>query len=48
MCGNTTKDRIRDGVKCEKVGVALVEDKMWESHLRWFEHVQERLVDASM
>nr|XP_009795963.1 PREDICTED: uncharacterized protein LOC104242585 [Nicotiana sylvestris]XP_016467879.1 PREDICTED: uncharacterized protein LOC107790467 [Nicotiana tabacum] len=42
MCGHTRKDRIRNEVIRNKVGVASVEDKLWESRLRWLGHVKRR------
>ncbi|XP_009601979.1 uncharacterized protein [Nicotiana tomentosiformis] len=35
MYGNTRRDKIRNGVIREKVGVAPVEDKMREARRRW-------------
>ncbi|KAF3637372.1 F-box protein PP2-A15 [Capsicum annuum] len=46
MCGCTRKDRIRNEVIRDKVGVASVEDKMREARLRWFSHVMWRSTDA--
>nr|XP_016437835.1 PREDICTED: uncharacterized protein LOC107763843 [Nicotiana tabacum] len=46
MCGHTRKDRIRNEVIKDKVGVAPVEDKLRESRLRWFEHVKRRDTDV--
>ncbi|XP_070049706.1 uncharacterized protein [Nicotiana tomentosiformis] len=46
MCGRTRRDRIRNEVIRDKVGVASVEDKMQESRLRWFGHVKRRSIDA--
>ncbi|KAK4372544.1 hypothetical protein RND71_007928 [Anisodus tanguticus] len=46
MCGHTRRDRIRNDDIREKVGVALVDDKMREARLRWFRHVQRRDTDA--
>nr|XP_016475021.1 PREDICTED: uncharacterized protein LOC107796733 [Nicotiana tabacum] len=42
------KDRIRNEVIRDKVGVTSVEDKLWESRLRWFGHVKRRDIDASV
>ena len=42
MCGHTRKDRIWNDVILEKIGVAPIEEKMTENHLRWFGHVQRR------
>ncbi|PHT30114.1 60S ribosomal protein L10a-3 [Capsicum baccatum] len=46
MCGLTKGDRVRNEIIREKVGVALVEDKMREGRLRWFGHVMRRSADA--
>ncbi|XP_070018347.1 uncharacterized protein [Nicotiana sylvestris] len=46
MCGRTKQDRIKNEAIRDRVGVASVEDKMWESWLRWFEHVRRRSIDA--
>ncbi|XP_070041089.1 uncharacterized protein [Nicotiana tomentosiformis] len=46
MCGHTYKDKIRNKVIGEKVGVAPVEDKLWESRLRWIGQVLRRDIDA--
>ncbi|KAM3252506.1 hypothetical protein P3L10_006576 [Capsicum annuum] len=46
MCGLTRGDRVQNETIREKVGVALVEDKMREVHLRWFGHVMRRGTDA--
>ncbi|XP_070025949.1 uncharacterized protein [Nicotiana sylvestris] len=39
-------DKIRNEDIREKVGVAPIEDKMWEARLRWFGHIQRRSIDA--
>ncbi|XP_019226232.1 PREDICTED: uncharacterized protein LOC109207714 [Nicotiana attenuata] len=46
MCGHTRKYKIRNEVIREKVCVASLEDKLRESRLRWFRHVQRRDIDA--
>ncbi|KAF3677843.1 Tubulin-folding cofactor B [Capsicum annuum] len=46
MCGLTRGDRVRNVTVREKVGVALLEDKMREGRLRWFGHVMRRGTDA--
>ncbi|PHU06924.1 hypothetical protein BC332_23413 [Capsicum chinense] len=46
MCGHTRKDRVRNAIIREKVGVNSVEDKMREVQLRWFGHVMRRGSDA--
>ena len=45
MCGHTIKDRIRNEHIRERVEVAPIAEKMVESRLRWFEHVQRRELD---
>ncbi|KAI0486585.1 hypothetical protein KFK09_029333 [Dendrobium nobile] len=42
MSGFTLKDRIQNEHIREKVGVASVEDKIRESHLRWLGHIKRR------
>ena len=42
MCGHT---RIHNDHIRERVGVASITDKMVESRLRWFEHIQRRESD---
>ncbi|PHU10973.1 Defensin-like protein 1 [Capsicum chinense] len=46
MFGCNRKDRIRNEVIQDKVGVVLVEAKMREARLRWFSHVMRRRTDA--
>ncbi|XP_070031589.1 uncharacterized protein [Nicotiana tomentosiformis] len=46
MCEHTRIDRIRNEVIRDKVGVAPIEDKMWEVRLKWFGHVRRRSTDA--
>ncbi|CAH9081006.1 unnamed protein product [Cuscuta epithymum] len=46
MCGHTRKERLKNEIIRQKVGVAHIEDKMQESRLRWFGHVGRRLSDA--
>ena len=43
MCGHTRLDKIRNEVIRNKVGLTSIADKMRESRLRWFWHVQRRL-----
>ncbi|XVF47947.1 hypothetical protein PTKIN_Ptkin03bG0150400 [Pterospermum kingtungense] len=42
MCGKTRKDRVRNETIQADLKVALIEDKMRESHLRWFGYVIRR------
>ena len=42
MCGLKMMDMIRNEISMDRVGVANIEDKMRESRLRWFGHVQKR------
>ncbi|PHU05222.1 hypothetical protein BC332_26044 [Capsicum chinense] len=46
MCGHTRKDRVRNEIIREKVGVDSVEDKMREVRLRWFGNVMRKGSDA--
>ena len=46
MCGLTRRNRVKNDVIQEKVGVASVEDKLREARLRWFGHVMRRGMDA--
>ncbi|XP_019254905.1 PREDICTED: uncharacterized protein LOC109233471 [Nicotiana attenuata] len=46
MCGLTRLDKIRNEVIREKVGVALVDEKMREARLRWYGNVRRRSPDA--
>ncbi|PHT92341.1 Meiotic recombination protein SPO11-2 [Capsicum annuum] len=46
MYGHIRKDRVRNEIIREKVGVASVENKLREVRLRWFGHVMRRDLDA--
>ncbi|XP_047267610.1 uncharacterized protein LOC124898038 [Capsicum annuum] len=46
MCGQTKKDRVRNEIIQEKVGMASVEDKMREVRLHWFMNVMSKDDDA--
>ena len=46
MSGHTRMDRIRNEVIRSKVGVAPIENKVREGHLRWYRHIQHRSVEA--
>ena len=39
------EDKIRNKDINLKIGVAPIDEKMRESHLRWFGHVQRRLIN---
>ena len=42
MCGKTKKDKIRNECFLEHSTVASIGDKLTQTHLRWFGHVQHR------
>ena len=42
MCGHTRKDRVRNDDIRDRVGVAPIEEKLVQHHLRWFGHIQCR------
>ena len=46
MSGKTRQDRIRNDTIRERVRVAPIVEKLVENRLRWFGHVERRLVDA--
>jgi len=46
MCGNTRRDKVTNKDILTKTGVAPKEKKMRENHLRWFDHVRCRPIDA--
>ena len=46
MCGNTRLDKIRNEYIRQKVGIAPIDEKMRETRLRWFGHVNRRPLDA--
>ena len=46
MCGHTRKNKIRNEVIRNKVGVVPIEEKMRENRLRWFDHMRRRLRNA--
>ncbi|PKA63692.1 hypothetical protein AXF42_Ash016976 [Apostasia shenzhenica] len=46
MCGYTRKDRMRNEYIRKKVGVASIEDKLRESRLRWFGHLNRMPIEA--
>ena len=48
ICGKIKKDKIRNELFQEHLGVAIIGDKIRESRLKWFGHVQRRLVRKSL
>ena len=46
MCGKIRMDKIRNKDIRSLVGVAPIEEKMRENHLRWFDHIERRSIDA--
>ncbi|KAG2628271.1 hypothetical protein PVAP13_3KG505100 [Panicum virgatum] len=46
FCGHTRRDRVRNEVIRDRVGVALIEEKLTQHRLRWFGHVQRRPHEA--
>ena len=46
MYGHTRRDKFRDNVFRDRVGVAPIEDSIRENKLRWLGHVKMRNVDA--
>jgi hypothetical protein len=46
ICGNTRRDRVQNDDIRERLGVAPVEEKLVQHHLRWFGHIQRRPAEA--
>jgi hypothetical protein len=46
ICGHTRKDRIRNDDIWDKLGVALIQEKLVQHRLRWFGHIQRRPPEA--
>ena len=44
--GNIMKDRMLNEEICLKIDVAPIDEKMRESHLIWFRHVQRIVINA--
>jgi hypothetical protein len=44
--GNTRRDWVRNDDIHERLGVAPVEEKLMQHHLRWFGHIQRRSTEA--
>jgi hypothetical protein len=42
ICGHTRRDQVRNDDIRERIGVAPVEEKLMQHHLRWFGHMQRR------
>lgn len=48
MCEHARRDKIKNKVIHDKVGVASLADKMWEANLRLFGHIQRRCANIPM
>ncbi|KAG2551497.1 hypothetical protein PVAP13_9KG401250 [Panicum virgatum] len=48
FCGHTRRDRVRNEVIRERVGVAPIEEKLTQHQLRWFGHIQRRPSEPSV
>ena len=46
FCGHTRRDRVRNEIIRDRVGVAPIKEKLTQHRLRWFGHVQRRLSEA--
>jgi len=46
ICGHTRLDKIRNEVIRDKIEVASIENKIRETHLRWFGHIRRKSLDA--
>jgi len=46
FCGHTKRDRVRNKVIRDTVGMAPIEEKLTQHRLRWFGHVQRRPPEA--
>ena len=46
VCGHTRRDRVRNEVIRDRVGVPPIQEKLTQHRLRWFGHVQRRLPEA--
>jgi hypothetical protein len=42
ICGHTRRDQVRNDDIRERLGVALVQEKLVQHCLRWFEHMQRK------
>ena len=47
-----SENKRKDGTQNEeihlKIAAALIDDKMRESHLKWFDHIQRRAINATV
>ena len=48
ISGNTRNDRIQNEEIFLKIGVASIDGKMRENHLRWLGHVQKIVTNATV
>jgi hypothetical protein len=48
ICSNTKRDRVRNDDIRERLELTPIEKKIMQHRLRWFGHIQRRLVDASI
>ena len=46
FCGHIRRDRVRNEVIRERVGVAPIEEKLTQHRMRWFGHVQRKPPEA--
>jgi hypothetical protein len=46
ICGHTRKDWIRNDDIRDKLGVAQIQEKLVQHHLRWFGHIQRKPPEA--
>jgi hypothetical protein len=42
ICGHTRRDQIRNDNIRNKLGVAPIQEKLDQHHLRWFDHIQRK------
>jgi hypothetical protein len=48
ICGHTRRDRVQNDDIRERLGVALVEEKLVQHRLKWFRHIQRRPAESSI
>jgi hypothetical protein len=46
ICGNTRIDRVQNDGIHERLRVTPVEEKLVQHRFRWFEHIQQRSIEA--